>query len=160
MRINEIHNYSFGITSAIMTSLAVIIGLSWATNNLTIIATLLIIAIADNVSDSFGMHVYQESKNISSKEVKKTTTNNFIARILTTLVFILFVIILSTNLAVIISTIFGLTVLVIISYFISLNRNINPYYMTSRHLALAIILMVSSFVLRYVILTIFSSFIK
>ncbi len=71
-----------------MTSLAVVIGLSGATNNITIITALLIIAIADNISDSFGIHIYQESKGIAPKEVKKTTANNFIARMLITFVFI------------------------------------------------------------------------
>ena len=79
----KFYNFSFGVTSAIMTSLTIIIGLSGAASNITIITALLIIAIADNISDSFGIHIYQESKRVNSKEVKTTTANNFIARMQT-----------------------------------------------------------------------------
>lgn len=150
----KFYNFSFGVTSAIMTSLAVVVGLSGATSNITVITALLIIAIADNISDSFGIHIYQESKCINPKEVKTTTTNNFIARMLITFVFILFVIYIPINLAIISSIIFGITILTILSYLISKSQKINPYYSITRHLTLAIILMASSFILRYAILKI------
>ena len=150
----KFYNFSFGVTSAIMTSLAVVIGLSGATNNITIITALLIIAIADNISDSFGIHIYQESKCINPKEVKTTTTNNFIARMLITFVFILFVIYMPINLSIIFSIIFGITILTVLSYLISKSQKISPYYSIIRHLTIAIILMVSSFILKYIILKI------
>lgn len=70
-RVIEFHNLSFGVTSAIMTSLVLVIGLGGAENNMALITALLIIAIAENISDSFGIHIYQESKRIVPKEVKK-----------------------------------------------------------------------------------------
>ena len=115
----ESHDFSFGVTSAIMTSLVLIIGLASNTDRISLITALLIIAIADNLSDSFGIHIYQESKCITPKEVKKTTLNNFITRMLTTFVFILFVLFFPSNLAIIFSIIFGVTVLAVLSYIIS-----------------------------------------
>jgi len=150
----KFYNFSFGVTSAIMTSLTIIIGLSWAASNITIITALLIIAIADNISDSFGIHIYQESKRINPKEVKTTTANNFIARMLITFVFILFVIFMPINLAIIFSIIFGITLLTILSYLISKSQEIRPYSSIIRHLTIAIILMASSFILKYIILKI------
>lgn len=151
-KIPKFYNFSFGVTSAIMTSLAIVIGLSGATGNITIITALLIIAIADNISDSFGIHIYQESKCINPKEVKTTTANNFIARMLITFVFILFVIYMPINLAIIFSIIFGITILIILSYLISKSQKISPYHSVTRHLTLAIILMASSFILKYIII--------
>ena len=148
------HNFSFGVTSAVMTSLVLVIGLGGAADNIPLITALLIIAIADNISDSFGIHIYQESKRITPKEVKKTTMNNFIARMLTTFVFILFVICLPTNIAILFSVIFGVIILTILSYLISKIQKINPYHSIIRHLALTIILMASGFILKYVILKI------
>jgi VIT1/CCC1 family predicted Fe2+/Mn2+ transporter len=150
----KFYNFSFGVTSAIMTSLAVVIGLSGATSNITVIAALLIIAIADNLSDSFGIHIYQESKCINPKEVRTTTANNFIARMLITFVFILFVVYMPINLAIILSIIFGMALLTMLSYLIAKSQKISPYHSIFRHLALAIILMIGSFILKYIILKI------
>jgi VIT1/CCC1 family predicted Fe2+/Mn2+ transporter len=153
-KVPKFYNFSFGVTSAIMTSLAVVIGLSGATSNITIITALLIIAIADNISDSFGIHIYQESKHINPKEVKTTTASNFIARMLITFVFILFVVFMPINLAIIFSIIFGIAILIILSYLISKSQETSPYRSIIRHLTLAIILMVASFILKYIILKI------
>jgi len=66
--------FNFGATSAVITSLAVIVGLSRTTNFVIGITTaLVVIAIADNISGSFGIHVHQESQKESVKEVRKTT---------------------------------------------------------------------------------------
>jgi len=148
----NLYNVSFGVTSAIMTSLVLITSLSGAANRIALITSLLVIAIADNVSDSFGIHVFQESKNIVPREVKRTTTNNFVARMLITFVFILFVLCLPVYLTIILSIIFGLAILTFLSYFISKNQKINPYRAIARHLLLAIVLMSASFILKYVIL--------
>jgi len=62
--------FSFGSTSAIITNVALIMGLNSAKDaKLAIIGSLLVIALADNVSDSFGIHMYQESEGLSQKRV-------------------------------------------------------------------------------------------
>jgi len=63
----EIYNLSFGVTSAIMTSLAIVIGFG-GTGSIAVITALLIIAVADNISDSFGMHIY---RNRNAQQRKK-----------------------------------------------------------------------------------------
>lgn len=150
----EFHNFSFGVTSAIMTSLVLVIGFGGTDDNMVLITALLIIAIAENISDSFGIHIYQESKQINSKEVKKTTITSFLAKMLTTFVFILFVIFLPTNLATIFSIAFGIIILIIISYIISKIQKINPYHSIISHLTIAIILMALGFILKYILLSI------
>ena len=150
----ESHDFSFGVTSAIMTSLVLIIGLASNTDRISLITALLIIAIADNLSDSFGIHIYQESKGMTPKEVKKTTRNNFITRMLATFVFILFVIFLPRNLIIPFSIFFGLVVLIILSYVISRMQKINPYRSIIRHITLAVVLIALGFILKYIILKI------
>jgi hypothetical protein len=57
-----INKFSIGATTAITTSMALIAGLTQGGNVKTgIITGLLIIAIADNISDSLGIHIYKES---------------------------------------------------------------------------------------------------
>jgi len=61
LRMIKLHNFSFGATSAVVTGLAIIVGLSAVHDaKIAIVSALLIIAIADNISDSFGIHIHQE----------------------------------------------------------------------------------------------------
>jgi len=149
MRLKDI---SYGITSAVITSLAIIIALSGTKNyTITIITALLIIAIADNISDSFGIHIYQESEAITNKEVIKTTTNNFISRVITVAIFISFIIIFPINLAIICSILFGLILIGIISYYISKQNKSHIYLSLLKHIVMTILIIISSFILREII---------
>jgi VIT1/CCC1 family predicted Fe2+/Mn2+ transporter len=142
-------NISFGSSSAVITSLAIIIGLSNTINpKVNVITALLIIAIADNVSDSFGIHVHQESECRKPKEVRRVTIDNFIARFLITIVFVLFIFFLPIDYAIILSVIVGLSIIIILSYSIAKRQKINPYREILKHLALAIIVMFIGLILR------------
>ena len=138
-------NISFGATSAVITSLAIIVGLSKTSNaKISILSSLIIIAIADNVSDSFGIHVHQESQNEKASEVRKTTIINFLTRLFAVFLFILFVTFLPMVYALIFSIIFGLSVIAFLSYFIAKEQKVSPFVAMSQHLALAILVMVGS----------------
>jgi VIT1/CCC1 family predicted Fe2+/Mn2+ transporter len=146
--IRRLTNFSFGATSAIVTSLAFIVSLSRSINpNLTIIGLLLLFAIADNISDSLGLHIYQESELKKSKVVNISTFYNFLTRFLIVLVFILLVALLPIDYAVVVSIIYGISLLVILSYFIAKEEKVNPYKAILWHVAIAIlIIIVSNFI--------------
>ena len=77
----DLTKYSFGGTSAIITNLALIIGLNTAANaKLSIISGLLIIGLADNISDTLGIHIYQESEGKQTLNVWISTLTNFFSR--------------------------------------------------------------------------------
>ena len=64
----QIRNFSFGATAAIVTSMGLIIGLDAATaTKATILSGLLIVAIADNLTDSLSVHIYQESERLEPR---------------------------------------------------------------------------------------------
>lgn len=55
--------FAFGATAAIMTSMALIVGLGSANSGKTgIVGGLLIIAVADNLSDTLSIHIYEECR--------------------------------------------------------------------------------------------------
>ena len=57
---------SFGAVSAIVTSMGLIIGFGAAgISKPTIVAGLLIVGLADNLTDSLSIHIYQESEMIN-----------------------------------------------------------------------------------------------
>ena len=149
----QFKNFSFGATSAVITALALLIGLEDTMNaKINIITALVVIAIADNISDSFGIHIHQESQNTPANEVRKTTFINFFTRLLIVLLFILIIMYLPVHTGIVVSIIFGFSVISILSYFIAINHNENPYKSIFFHLGLATLVMIGSYFLRKVIL--------
>lgn len=113
---------------------------------------MLVIALADNISDSVGIHIYQESECLETKEIWFSTLTNFLTRILVSLSFILLVLVLPMNTAVILSIIWGLLLLAAISYIIAKDRKINPYLAMLEHITIAIIVIIASdFVGKFII---------
>src|SRR5512136_2176725 len=106
----KIGNVSFGGTAAIVTSVALIFGLDAATaTKSTIVSGLLIVALADNLTDALSMHIYQESeRQLPTREAFVATVSNFVARLLLSMTFVLLVVVLPTAAAVVASAAWGL----------------------------------------------------
>jgi len=145
--------FSFGATSGIITNLGIITGLdTLAHPKLSIIAGMLVVALADNIADSFGIHIYQESECIDNKEIWFSTLSNFATRLFVSLTFIVLVAALPINLAVPCSIIWGLALLAIMSYTIAKNRKVSPYSAIFEHILIAaIVITLSHFMGRYII---------
>ena len=153
----HLRKFSFGATSAIVTSLAFIVGLSKNPNpRLAIIGSLLVIAVADNISDSLGIHIYQESELLDYKVVRSSTFFNFLTRFLVMLIFILSVAFLPIKYAVIFSIVYGISLLSILSYFIAREQKVNPYSAILKHGAIAILVIILSGFIGVWIVSIFS----
>ncbi|MCX5698614.1 MAG: hypothetical protein NTX01_02820 [Candidatus Omnitrophica bacterium] len=145
--------FSFGATSAIITNLGIITGLdTLAHPRVSIIAGMLVVALADNIADSFGIHIYQESECIDNKEIWFSTLSNFFTRIFVSLTFIFLVALLPLNLAVPCSICWGLALLAIMSYAIAKDRKVNPYSEIFKHINIAIfVVILSHFIGIYII---------
>jgi vacuolar iron transporter family protein len=142
---NQSTKFSFGSTSAIITNIALIIGLDSAINaKIAIIGSLLVMALADNISDTLGIHMYQESEGLSRKKVWLLTLTNFLSRFVTSLGFIAIIVIFPLQIAVILSLVYGLTILSTVSYLIAKSRNIHPWTSISEHLIIAVIVIILS----------------
>lgn len=137
--------FSFGATSALITNLGIITGLdTLAHPKISIIGALLVIALADNISDTFGIHIYQESEHLSKKEVWLSTLTNFLARLFVSLTFIAMIILLPIKLAVACSVIWGLLILTIMTYTIARQRKMSPYSAILVHIIIAVLVVVAS----------------
>jgi hypothetical protein len=149
----KLTDISYGMTSAVITSLAIMIALSGTLNSIvTIITALLIIAIADNISDSFGIHIYQESEAIAGKKIVKTTLSNFISRLIVVAIFILLIFLFPINVAIILSIIYGIAIIAIVSYYISKQqKNSKMFASISKHILITIVVIIGSFIIREII---------
>ena len=137
--------FSFGATSAVITSLGLITGLdTMAHARMSIIGGILIIAVADNISDSVAIHIHQESECVNEKEVWFSTATNFLARLIISATFILLVAVLPINTAVFCSMFWGLSLLAAISYTIAKTRKLNPYLVVFEHLVIAVCVIAAS----------------
>jgi VIT1/CCC1 family predicted Fe2+/Mn2+ transporter len=143
--VTHLTKFSFGATSAIITCLAFIIGLSKAGDpKLSIVGSLLVIAIADNISDSLGIHIYQESDLKKSEVVRTSTFFNFLTRFLVILIFILIVLFLPILYAIIFSIVWGISLLTVLSYFIAKEQKVNPYSAIFWHVSIALLVIIIS----------------
>jgi len=150
--------FSFGATSAIITNLGIITGLDTLTHpKLSITGALLVIALADNMSDSFGIHIYQESEHIGKKEVWLSTLTNFLTRLFVSSTFIILIIVLPIRLAAVCSVIWGLLILTVITYTIAKQQKINPFSAIFVHLTIAVVVVVASNFIGAFVITRFQS---
>jgi len=133
--------FSFGVTSGIITTLGLIIGLNAGTHSkLVVIGGILTIAIADAFSDALGIHISEESENIHShKQIWIATLSTFISKAIFALSFVLPVLLLNLPLAVVVSIAWGLFVLAIVSYHMGKDQKINPWKVVFEHLLIAIV---------------------
>jgi VIT1/CCC1 family predicted Fe2+/Mn2+ transporter len=146
--------FSFGSTSAIITNLALITGLDTLTHPKgSIIGGILVIALADNIADSVGIHIYQESECMSDKEAWLSTSTNFLARLLTSLIFVILVIAFPIKLAAACSVVWGLALLAVLSYVIAKEREVPPYLVIFEHLGIAVLVIILSHFVGKLIIT-------
>jgi VIT1/CCC1 family predicted Fe2+/Mn2+ transporter len=153
----DLSKFSYGITSSVVTSLALIVGLDAITNpKMSIISALLLIAVADNISDSLGIHIYRESAYSKAKNnIKVYTFSNFLTRLIVTLMFVLLVMFLPIKYAVWSSMILGLSLLSVLSYLIAVNQKTNPYLQIFQHVGIAVVVMITSHFVDQAIINIF-----
>ena len=136
---------SFGVVSAIVTSIGLIIGFGAAgLSKSTMIAGLFIVAFADNLTDSLSIHLYQESEKLEERAAFQATASNFVARLLVSLSFIAFVLVLSTATTLVVSLLWGGSVLTAISWLVAKHRRANIAAEIIKHLAVAAVVIASS----------------
>jgi len=139
----DLSRFSFGATSAVTSSLALMVGLSQLqVPKIGLIGALLILGLADNIADSLGIHIYSESK--SKGHTKLNTATNYLARLGITLLIIVFVVLLPFPYALTASVITGLLVIAVLSYFIAKEHSLDARRVVAEHLAVAALVLVVS----------------
>ena len=150
--------FSFGLTSGIITTLGLMIGLYAGTHSkLVVIGGILIIAIADAFSDALGIHVSEESEGgHTAKEVWQSTFATFLSKFAFALTFVVLILLFQLNVAIIISAIWGLSVLGVFSFFIAKKQKTKSWKIVTEHLAIALLVIVITYYIGSWISTIFA----
>lgn len=130
---------SFGGTAAIVTSMALIAGLDAANaGKAGMVSALLIAAVADNLTDSLSVHMYQESQRLEQKEVFLGTLTNFATRLLVCLSFVLIVVLFPAHVAAAGGLVWGMTLLFVLTYLLARYRGVNAMSEIGKHLGVAL----------------------
>lgn len=134
----------FGLTSAIITTLGLMVGLhSFSGSKLVIIGGILTIAIADACSDALGIHVSEEAEKIhTTTEIWESTVTTFLAKFLFALTFIAPILVFDLSTAIMMSVAWGLCMLAILSYAIAKDEPGSTWKVIVEHLAIALIVVV------------------
>jgi vacuolar iron transporter family protein len=148
--------FSFGATSSTVTSLGIIFGLLTSGNpKAGVIGALLVIAVADNIADSLGIHIYRESTATQKENTRMFTISNFVTRFGITLTFVVLFAFLPLDYAAVSCTAIGIGILVFLSYLIGIQRHTSIPREIAVHLGIAIPVIVISHFLGQLIFSIF-----
>jgi VIT1/CCC1 family predicted Fe2+/Mn2+ transporter len=121
-----------------MTNLGLIFGLGSSPNpKRAIVGSIMIIAVADNISDSLGIHIFQESERVDEKEVWFSTFTNYSTRLLLSLSFVALVALLPIGTATACAIVWALLLLTALSWAIAQVRGESALSTTLEHVVLA-----------------------
>lgn len=136
--------FSFGITSAVITTLGLIVGLNSSTHSvLVVIGGILMIAVADAFSDALGIHVSEESEGKhTKKEIWESTFSTFFFKFVFALLFVIPFLIFQLSTGVIVSVIWGLFLLSIFSFKIAREQKRKSMGVVLEHLIISIIVII------------------
>jgi len=144
MKISIRKGFGFGLTSGIITTLGLIVGLNAGTHSKSVVlGGILIIAIADALSDSLGIHISEESNRKSKqKQVWESTISTFISKFFFALTFVIPIIFLPLTTAIIVSVIWGLFLITLFSSYIAKLRKMKPSKVILEHVTITILVIV------------------
>jgi hypothetical protein len=133
----QIRGISFGTTAAVMTSMGLVVGLGSANMGKPgILAGLLVIGIADNLSDTLGLDLYEESESGASGALGIAVSNYF-TRLVVVCTFVGLVIVLPLDAARVVSIVWGSALLSLLTYWIATVRGTRPVPEIAKHLVVA-----------------------
>ncbi len=136
----------FGTTSGVITTLGVIIGLKAGTESLVaVMGGILVIAVADAMSDALGIHLAQEADETASDgQVWAATFATFFAKFLTAISFALPFFLLSLDTAILVSMIWGYLIISLLSYRLASDQGMKPLNVILEHVTIATFVIVAS----------------
>ncbi len=139
--------FSFGLTSGIITTLGLIVGLYSSTNDrLVVIGGIITIAIADALSDSLGIHISEESECVHTvKEIWESTLATFFSKFVFSSSFLLPVVFCDLLVAIYISVIWGFSLIAVFSYLCATQQNKSPWEAIVEHLSIGTVVIVVTF---------------
>jgi len=138
--------FCFGLTSGIITTLGLMVGLNSGTGSkLAVIGGILTIAVADAFSDALGIHISEEAENVhSTREVWEATVFTFASKFLVASTFIVPVLLFDLTFAVVLSLVWGFFVLGVLSIFFARDQEKDAWKVVAEHLLILAVVVIAT----------------
>ncbi len=139
----------FGLTSGVITTLGIIMGLYTGSSSFYVVLSGVIsIAVADALSDSLGIHVSEEvDKRTTEKEVWVATFATLGSKFFVALTFLIPLFIVPLGWAVGIDIVWGAILLSLFSYYIARERKVSALHIILEHLFIMLAVIVVTHVI-------------
>ena len=136
----------FGATSGVITTIGLIVGLNSGTRSvIAVLGGILVIAVADAMSDALGIHLAEEADpETDHGHVWSATIMTFLTKFVFSISFAVPLLLLPLGPAVVASVIWGLLVIVVLSYFLARTQNEPPLSIIAEHVGIAVLVVVFS----------------
>jgi VIT1/CCC1 family predicted Fe2+/Mn2+ transporter len=136
----------FGATSGVITTIGLIVGLNAGTHSVpAVLGGIFVIAFADAMSDALGIHLAEESDpNATTQHVWSATVATFLAKFVFAISFAVPMLLLPLDAAVIASLLWGMLVIVVLSFFLARAQQASPLAIIAEHLGIAALVVVLS----------------
>ncbi len=132
---------TFGLTSAAITTMGLMVGLHSGTHSKwVVLGGILTIAIADAFSDALGIHLSEESENTHTPgEIWSVTLATFGAKFIFAMTFAVPVLFLPLGPAIGVCVGWGLAMLAVLSYAVARAQRAHPWKVIGEHLLIALV---------------------
>ena len=131
----------FGATSGVITTIGLIVGLNSGTRSITaVLGGILVIAVADAMSDALGIHLAEEADpDTTHSHVWSATIMTFITKFVFSISFAVPLLLLPLESAVIASVVWGMLVIVVLSYLLARSQGESPFAIIAEHVGIAML---------------------
>ena len=137
--------FGFGITSGVITTLGVVVGLHSGTQSkVAVLVGILVLAVADALSDAIGIHISEEAENRhTTRELWQSAFFTFISKFCVALSFIIPLQLLELYTAILVSVVWGVLLISVFSYVMAKSQKQNPAKVIAEHVTvmLAVIIL-------------------
>lgn len=148
---------SYGGTAAVVTSTALISGLSAAdATKPVIVSALLIAALADNLTDALSIHIFQESERLDEKDAFSGTITNFFTRLLLCISFVFLVALFPFEHMAKVGMVWGTLLLATLTYLVARERKVKPLPEVIKHMLVAAVVITVSMMIGHWIGAVFN----
>jgi VIT1/CCC1 family predicted Fe2+/Mn2+ transporter len=136
----------FGATSGVITTIGLITGLNAGTRSVAaVLGGIFVIAIADAMSDALGIHLAEEADpDTTHRHVWAATISTFLNKFVFALSFAVPVLFLPLDLAVAASLLWGMFVIIVLSFFLARSQQASPLLIIGEHLGIAVVVVILS----------------
>ncbi len=134
----------FGATSGVITTIGLIVGLHAGTQSLiAVIGGILVVAVADAMSDALGIHLAEEANpDASHGRVWTATITTFVTKLTVALTFAVPLIVLPLAIAVPVAVGWGLLVITLLSYYLARSQKVAVLPVVAEHVFITILVVV------------------